>query len=256
MYKEIIEQSKDHILIAVLYVNGEPLMYTDLDKAIKFASDRGVATLISTNGELLTEKNIEKLLESGLDFIKIAISGFSQEIFTIQHRGCHIEKIKENLQNLARLRDKRNNKILVMLDYIYYEYNAHEFKPAVEFGQKLGFMVSRRPGNLYKLSEEYPELAQNEKPQEQPTSLPVKELCDWPWKVMTVNWDGNIFPCCDYVVWYKQTPNATFVTGESNIKEIWNGPTVLDNRTVHLTKGRVGYDICSKCTRTGTAFKF
>ena len=54
----------DHILIAVLYINGEPLMYTDLYKAIKFASDRKVATLISTNGELLTEKNIQKIVPS------------------------------------------------------------------------------------------------------------------------------------------------------------------------------------------------
>jgi MoaA/NifB/PqqE/SkfB family radical SAM enzyme len=256
MYKEIIDQSKDHILIAVLYVNGEPLMYTDLYEAIKYASDRGVATLISTNGELLTEKNITKLLAAGLDFIKIAISGFSQDIFTVQHRGCHIEKIKDNLTSLARLRDEGRHKILIMLDYVYYQYNSHEYKPALDFGQKLDFMVSRRPGNLFKLSEEYPELARHEKPQEQPVSLPVKNLCDWPWKVMTVNWNGDVFPCCDYVVWNDQKPNATFEVGKSNIQEIWNGPTVVANRTVHLTEGRGGYDICSTCTRTGTAFKF
>ena len=256
MYKDIIEQSKDHVLIAVLYVNGEPLMYTDLYKAIKFTSDRKVATLISTNGELLTEKNIQKLLDSGLDFIKIAISGFSQDVFTIQHRGCHIEKIKENLKNLARLRDEGGHKILVMLDYIYYEYNSHEYPLALELGQELGFMVSRRPGNLNKLSEEHPGLAVHEKPQEETQDLPVKDLCDWPWKVMTVNWDGGIYPCCDYVVWGDQKPNATYEVGTSNVEEIWNGSTVIDNRMVHLTKGRGGYDICSKCTRKGTSFKF
>lgn len=256
MYKEIIEQSKDHVLIAVLYVNGEPLMYTDLYKALEYASERKVATLISTNGELLTEKNIQKLLDSGLDFIKIAISGFSQDVFTIQHRGCNIEKIKQNLKNLARLRDEGGHKILVMLDYIYYEYNAHEYQSALELGQELGFMVSRRPGNLNKLSEEHPDLAVHEKPQEEPPQLPVKDLCDWPWKVMTVNWDGGVYPCCDYVVWNDQEPNATFEVGKSNVKEIWNGSAVIDNRTAHLTEGRGGFDICSKCTRVGTAFKF
>lgn len=256
MYQEIIEQSKDHILLAVPYVNGEPLMYTDIYEAIRYSSDRNVATLISTNGELLTEKNIEKLLASGLDLIKIAISGFSQDIFTIQHRGCNIEKIKGNLKNLARLRDEGGHKIIVMLDYIYYEYNSHEYPAALEFGRELDFIVSRRPGNLHKLSEEHPKLAVHEKPQEKTPRLPVKDLCDWPWKVMTVNWDGGIYPCCDYVVWGDQKPDATFKVGESRIEEIWNGPSKVDNRTVHLTKGRAGYDICSKCTRTGTAFKF
>ena len=256
LYKEIIEQAKDHILVAVLYVNGEPLMYKDLYEAIKFASDRKVATIISTNGELLTENNIKKLLDSGLDFLKIAISGFSQDIFTVQHRGCHIEKIKENMKNLARLRDEGRHKIIVMLDYIYYQYNAHEYELALALGQELDFMVSRRPGNLFKLAEEHPELAKKEKPQPSSPNLPINDLCDWPWKVMTVNWNGDIFPCCDYVVWNDQKPNSTFEVGKSHIKEIWNGPTVTANRTVHLTEGRGGYEICSKCTRKGTAFKF
>ena len=256
MFKEIIEQSKDHILLAVPYVNGEPLMYPDLYEALKFASDREVATLISTNGELLTEQNIKKLLDSSLDFIKIAISGFSQDVFTIQHRGCDIEKIKENMKNLARMRDEGGHKILVMLDYIYYGYNAHEYSEALALGRELDFIVSRRPGNLHKLAEEHPELAKKEKPQDDVTSLPVKDLCDWPWKVMTVNWDGSIYPCCDYVVWGDQKTDAVFQIGKSKIEEIWNGSTKINNRKVHLTDGRAGYDICSKCTRTGTAFKF
>ena len=256
MFQEIIEQSKDHILLAVPYVNGEPLMYPDLYKALKFASDRKVATLISTNGELLTEENIKKLLDSSLDFIKIAISGFSQDVFTIQHRGCDIEKIKENMKNLARMRDEGGHKILVMLDYIYYEYNAHEYLEALELGRELDFIVSRRPGNLHKLTEEHPELAKKEKPQDNVTSLPVKDLCEWPWKVMTVNWDGSIYPCCDYVVWGDQKTDAVFQIGKSKIEEIWNGSTKINNRKVHLTDGRAGYDICSECTRTGTAFKF
>jgi MoaA/NifB/PqqE/SkfB family radical SAM enzyme len=257
MYEEIIEQSKDHILIAVPYVNGEPLMYPDIYKAIKFASDRKVATMISTNGELLTEKNIQKLLDSQLDFIKIAISGFSQDIFTIQHRGCDIEKIKKNLKTLARLRDdEKGHDLLVMVDYINYEYNTHEYPDVLELCRDLNFMVSRRPGNLNKLSEEHPELAVHEKPQDNTTNLPVKTLCEWPWKIMTVNWDGSIYPCCDYVVWGDQKADTNFEVGKTQIEEIWNGSSKLDNRTVHLAQGRGGYNICSECTRTGTAFKF
>ena len=256
IFNEIIEQSKDHILLAVPYVNGEPLMYPDLYKALKFASDRKVATLISTNGELLTNKNIKKILDSSLDFLKIAISGFSQDIFSIQHRGCDIEKIKDNMRSLARMRDEGGHKILVMLDYIYYEYNAHEYSEALDLGRELNFIVSRRPGNLHKLSEEHPEIAKKEKPQDNYTNLPIKDLCDWPWKVMTVNWDGSVYPCCDYVVWGDQKSDAVFEIGKSQIEDIWNGPSKLDNRKVHLTEGRIGYDICSKCTRTGTAFKF
>ena len=102
-------------------------------------------------------------MDSSSGFIKIAISGFSQDVFTIQHRGCDIEKIKENMKNLARMRDEGGHKILVMLDYIYYEYNAHEYSEALELGRELDFIVSRRPGNLHKLAEEHAELAKETK---------------------------------------------------------------------------------------------
>ena len=90
-YQEVLDQAKDHMLIAVLYLNGEPLMYKDLVPALKYATDRKVATLIATNGELLYENKIIELLDSGLDVIKIAITGFTQEIYQVQQEGLHLE---------------------------------------------------------------------------------------------------------------------------------------------------------------------
>jgi len=254
MYKEVIDQVKDHLLIAVLYVNGEPLMYKDLSKALKYASERKVATIIATNGEILFEDKIRQLLDSGLDFIKIAISGFTQDIYTVEHRNGNIENVKANLRNLARLKSELNSDLVVMLDFIDYDYNEHQKDLVRGFAEELGFIFNTRPGNLFKLNEERPDLF----PEEIPSGpkLPLTDLCEWPWKVMTVNWNGDLLPCCDYVVWNNVTPYATMEVGKTDLAKVWNGPDAADNRKTHTTVGRAGIDICSQCPRTGTAFKY
>ena len=158
LYKDVINQSKNHLLIAVLYVNGEPLLYNRVYEAIQYATDQNVATVISTNGELLTEANSKKLLEADLDFLKVAISGFSDEPFLIQHRKCHIDKIKENLRTISRLKKKGNYRTLVMLDFIHYKYNEHELEEAKLFCIEHGFAFNARPGNLFKLEESHTDL--------------------------------------------------------------------------------------------------
>jgi len=252
-YQAVIDQAKDHILIAILYLNGEPLMYKDLVPALRYATDRKVATLIASNGELLFENKIIELLDSGLDVIKIAITGFTQEIYQVQHRKCQIAKVINNLRNLARLKKEMKSDLVVMLDYILYEYNDHEKELARQLSEELGFMFNLRPGNLHKLEEERPDLMQV--PTEGP-QLPLEALCEWPWKVMTIDWDGSIFQCCEYVVRTGADRYTVFKPEKSNIAEIWNGPVARKHREIHVTEGRGGIDICAECPRTGTAFKY
>ena len=47
MAMDFIRQLKDSIVVAVLYTNGEPLLYKDLPKVIQYATDQHVATIIT-----------------------------------------------------------------------------------------------------------------------------------------------------------------------------------------------------------------
>ncbi|PIR00947.1 MAG: hypothetical protein COV66_03735 [Nitrospinae bacterium CG11_big_fil_rev_8_21_14_0_20_45_15] len=255
LFEDVIEQVKDHILIAVLYVNGEPLMYKNLIPAVKYASERKIATIIASNGELLFEKKINELLDAGLDCIKIAISGFNQDTYTVQHRNGNIETVKKNLRDLARLKKEKNSSIVIMLDYILYDYNEHERDLAQQLSNELGFIFSCRRGNLSYLEEERPDILSTETVSPSP-EFPIQDLCEWPWKVMTIDWNGDMFPCCDYTVWNDVEPYDTIKVGQTRIAEVWNGLTARKNRETHLNEGRGGIDICSKCPRVGTAFKY
>lgn len=248
IYTEVIDEVKDYMLMAILYVNGEPLIYKQLYAAIQYATDNNVASMIATNGTLLNEENIQKLIKSDIDFIKIAISGFSQESYSRQVRYGDVEKIKNNLQLLQAENSNNGNKTILMIDFIEYDYNQHEILSAKIFCEQLGFMFNVRQGNI---------AHSNDTPEESDTLFePTETLCDWPWKVLTINWNGDVFPCCDYVVWTNLRSYKKITPGSVNIREIWNGEAAVKNRKIHCNQGRKAIPVCSRCNRNSINFKY
>lgn len=248
MFKGIIDQVKDHIIVAVMYMNGEPLLYRHLCSSIKYASEHRVATMISTNGFLLTEEISRELLESGLDFIKIAISGFSRNTATIQHKTGDIEKVKEQIRKLVAINLAKGYGAVVMLDYISYPYNDHEQEAARKFCKELGIILNIRPG-LPLGADGYIMLPSESQPEKTDQSL-----CDWPWKMLAINWNGELLPCCDYALWSNTINYGTFINCQSSLKSIWNGDKLAAYRNKHINHGREAFATCAKCHRKGARF--
>ena len=91
------------------------------------------------------------------------------------------------------------------------------------------------------------------------TPLPTSTLpisCDWLWKGMQVDFNGNVLQCCEGVIWSNIKPYTVYATGKSHIKDIWNGPAAQATRQLMKTKGRGSMPICKQCQRTGIAFKW
>lgn len=248
IYEQIVDQAKDGLILSVPYINGEPLLSKDIYRAIQFASDRKVGTLIATNGVLLNERNSRKLLEAGLDFIKIHLSGFTQPVHSIEHRIGDVERIKENMVNLVRINREGGYGTLILMDYILYEHNKHELELCREFSQDLGILFNMRPGNPRGM--ENTELPQSDEP------IPVNKPCDWLWTAMSVDWNGAMYPCCDHVTWSGADRYGTFSAGETDLRETWNGDRIRLWRETHATKGRSPIPICANCPRQGIAFKW
>jgi MoaA/NifB/PqqE/SkfB family radical SAM enzyme len=75
-----LEQAQRAIDVAVknhigymLFVGGEPLVHRDLPGMVRHASERGIRTMICTNGSLWTEQNLTQLAGSGLSSVIMSI---------------------------------------------------------------------------------------------------------------------------------------------------------------------------------------
>jgi radical SAM protein with 4Fe4S-binding SPASM domain len=74
--------------------------------------------------------------------------------------------------------------------------------------------------------------------------------------VLAVNWDGALYPCCDFPLWSDAVPYARYRLGETSIAEVWNGPEARKVRRLHARAGRSSVPVCAGCRRRGTAFKY
>ncbi len=237
-------------MFAVLYTNGEPFLYQDLAKVIRYASDCKVSTIIASNGLLMTRENVRAVLEAGLDLIKIQLSGFTQEIYSIQIRYGEVEKLKENIRMIAEMNREGKYGTVIMIDYILYNYNRHQLPLVRQFCKDLGVNMNVRPGNPFGgLESREPGLVDQ-------AILPLKMSCDYIWKVMQVNFNGDILPCCEAVVWSGIKPYETFKAGQTDVRQVWQGQAAQQMRRGMKTNGRAGLPICAQCTRKGVCFKW
>lgn len=245
VYQKILDELGDRLMMAIPYINGEPLMSKDIYSAIKYATDKRIMTLIASNGILLNELNSRRLLAAGLDCLKVQISGFTQPVHSIEHRRGDVEAIKANIQTFVRLRREMGKRTILVLDYIRYRHNIHELESAREFARQNGILFNVRPGNPHGLEGEPP---QSNGP------LPTELACDWLWTVLTVDWNGAVYPCCNHVVWSGSKPYG--IAGKDMILELWNGSLAQRMRNIHSKHGRTPIPICAECPQQGVKFKW
>ena len=246
-YKNVVDAFHKDLMMIIPYVNGEPLMYKGIYEAIDYATKKKLLSLIASNGILLNENNSKKLIDAGLDFLKVHISGFTNSVHQIQHRKGDVELILKNLNNFIKLRENNKSGVLVMLDYILYNHNSHEVKLAEKFAKDNKIIFNIRPGN--------PKGMEETESKQRDVHFDKKTPCDWPWKAMTLNNNRDLCPCCEYSVMSDPGPYGK-INENSDLYKIWTGEDVKKFRLNHITSGRSEIDICKNCDRQGIGFKF
>ena len=101
----------------------------------------------------------------------------------------------------------------------------------------------------------------------QPEVSAIDIPCEWLWKVMTINWNADLLPCCEYVTWSEAGGLANFVGKENkknasnletstSIIDTWNGKKIIEMRKIHREKGRMPIPICKGCNKVGVEYKY
>ncbi len=83
---------------------GEPLLNPQFFDMVKYAKDKGLKVITITNGSLLTEENIRKLLESKIDIVFVSIEAAQKDLYESIRRGGNYDKFIENLKRLVKMK--------------------------------------------------------------------------------------------------------------------------------------------------------
>jgi MoaA/NifB/PqqE/SkfB family radical SAM enzyme len=115
---------------------GEPLMHPKIFEIFALIKTESPSTRVGTtsNGTLLTARNIDKLINSRLDMISISVDGPKLE------RGH--QKAEATYANLRKLAEEKKRRGIthpeIHLGFVIGKDNENELIPAIEFGIEVG----------------------------------------------------------------------------------------------------------------------
>lgn len=106
--KKILDQAGDYGLCAFNFAGlGEPTMYPDLFKVIRYAKKKGIIDVnMHTNGTRLGTDFNRQLIESGLDRLIISLDSADKERYEKIRVGAKFEKVYAGVEDLIRQRNE------------------------------------------------------------------------------------------------------------------------------------------------------
>jgi radical SAM protein with 4Fe4S-binding SPASM domain len=229
-------ESAEHMMLIGL---GEPLLDPKIFDRIEYCARHRVSTLLSTNGTLLDDAAIERLLSSPLAHITLSFDGSTKESFEYYRKGARFEKVRDNFVRFARRKHELRAPVQVVVQMVRMERNAGEVDGFMRFWKAV-------PGvDQVRIKEDETNVLDPEAGHE---AADWKHPCHYLWRgPVYVKHNGDVYPCCQsYMLDGERIGNV----GEQPLEEIWNAPPMQHLRRMH-TSGRAGeVDMCSRCCTT------
>ena len=127
LFARIVDGMDRELGIVYLQGWGEPLLNPNLSEMIKLVKERSDATVgLTTNGTLLEEKAVGKILDAGLDVIGISFAGAEGETHDGLRLGCDFDRVVGNATALVKRKRLTGERLRVVASYVMTKQNIHE----------------------------------------------------------------------------------------------------------------------------------
>lgn len=251
-FEEIIDQICDTGFYVQLFFQGEPFINKKLLSMIRYAQNKKIYIAVSTNGNTITEKNVDLILNDAPDKIIFSIDGLDEETYQNYRVGGTFRQADNGLRLLLKRKKERGLKLpFVEFQFIVMKQNEHQINEVFTYCRKIGadkivlktMQVSSYENALHflPLNDKYRryELLDNKVL----IKGKLKDHCFALWRTSVITWDGKVVPCCF-------DKDAKFQFGTLNgrrFRDIWYSEEYLNFRYKILT-GRKNINICTNCT--------
>ncbi len=252
-FRQTIDELHRRLIYLVFYFQGEPYINPRFLDMVRYARDKGLYTITSTNGHFLDEENARKTIESGLDRLIISVDGTTQEVYEQYRKEGKLDTVLQGARRLVELKKQLRSKTPhIIFQFLVVRPNEHQIPDIYRLARDIGVdEVKLKTAQVYDYEQGNPLIPENEKYaryQRLPNgSYRVKnKLLNHCWKLWhscVITWDGQVVPCCfdkDASHQLGDLKNQSFV-------QLWQSPTYYAFRR-SLLLGRNQIDICTNCT--------
>ncbi len=150
LYKNILEKIKRESIDTKpdiwLFNWTEPMLHPEVDRFIHLTHHYGLTSFISTN--LNIGERIDAVMQANPTRLKVSLSSFEQAIYSQTHTRGDIEQVIQNLQKLAKARDKHKCQTQIWIGHHLYKNTLEEQSRIQTLAHELGFMYAASPAIL------------------------------------------------------------------------------------------------------------
>lgn len=252
-FKSLIDDMEAYLLFLVLWDWGEPFMNPEFPGMIKYAAEKGIKTVTSTNAHFLHNKAyVEEILKSGLSSLIVAVDCLNEEHYAAYRKKGNIGKVISGLENVLTLKKQLGSKTLINMRMVIMKYNERELGNMKRLAGKLKidkFTVKTVNPSCGMNSMDKDIIPNNPKYRRYVYKKGTYErvrlnaICRRVWQMSNIFSNGAVVPCCyDY--------KAELKVGnirEEPFTKIWNSPAYRELRKkVYHQKDSIPK--CRECT--------
>lgn len=249
-------------LITVLLSGGEPLLNKEVFRMARFASSKRLLTQLITNG-LLVGKYVPEILEH-MKSINVSLNAVDAEEYRLMHNAPPglFESVIENIARLVEMREKLRKRAKIAISYICTKDNFRRIPEFIALAESLGVdeanlrsLISLGlPGFeeslcLYRDDDEVADVLNSITAPKRKMKVWLPKLyeratserdCRIPFNFLTVDGDGNVFPCC-------RIPPFGGCSSIFSSEDVWNSKSFRDLRKSLIDKSLPLPDACLRC---------
>ncbi|HFA47890.1 MAG TPA: radical SAM protein [Bacteroidetes bacterium] len=252
-FKNTIDDIYRELIYLIFYFQGEPYINPNFLDMVKYANEKNIYTITSTNGHFLNNKNAKKTIESGLDRLIISVDGTTQETYESYRKEGKLETVLQGAKNVVKWKKELNSKTPhIIFQFLVVRPNEHQIPEVFRLAKEIGIdEVKLKTAQVYDYkngNELIPTIKKyaRYKETEDGTWQVKNKLLNHCWKLWhacVITWDGLVVPCC----FDKDAQHKLGDLKNISFREIWKGEA-YNNFRKKILKGRGQIDICTNCT--------
>lgn len=255
-FRKIVDEIAPGTTSLGLHSYGEAILHKDFVKIVSYAGGKGLYTFVDANlNSITTYEKAKKLIDSGIDEIKVSLDGVDQESYSKYRINGSFDTVINAVRWLIEERDKnRGHRPTIKLQFLVMRHNEHLIEEFKELAHAMGVAYSL--GSIWidlqasDITEQRQFLPENKEfsfyrfdKNNNPT-LKEGELnyCTHPLRQMLIFWDGTVGFCCMDQRFQVLLGNVL----DDGVLKIWNGKKMANMRR-RLVDDIHSIPCCKRC---------
>lgn len=225
------------------YTTGEPLLYSKIYNAIAYAKKIGFKYIyITTNGILVNNNTLKKLIDSGLDSIKFSINAINNDDYLFIHGVDCFNSAITNLKNTFNYRKVNKLNFKIFVSYIatkYTDYSINKiYNYFINYCDDVSIVNVRNQSGYIPCEFKILKCSDETNKIQSSRNLP----CHYVFDVINVTYEGYLTACCNDFQNYLVYANLN----KDSLKNAWNNEIITELRKQHIN-GCLKNNLCYNC---------